>query len=112
MMRIGLLGQGACAREGAAIETAAAAAERWNARRDKVRVDMELSVAAAILRDRPGGAAQGLPVAPDPYPFRPPNATSAPPTTMAATPAQVGKLMVSFSLTDSSIGPILAWCVS
>ena len=31
---------------------------------------------------------------------------------MAATPAQTGKLMVSFSFTDSSIGPILAWCVS
>jgi hypothetical protein len=49
MMRIGLLGQGDWAKDGAAIETAAAVAARWKARRDMRLGDMGFSGSAAIL---------------------------------------------------------------
>ena len=47
-----------------------------------------------------------------PQPFFTLNGSSAPPATIAATPARTGTLTVFFSDTDSSIGPILACCVS
>jgi tetratricopeptide (TPR) repeat protein len=43
---------------------------------------------------------------------RPPVSSSAPPTTIAPTPAHSGMLTVSFSSTESSTGPICVSCVS
>jgi TetR/AcrR family transcriptional regulator len=42
----------------------------------------------------------------------PPTATSAPPTTITATPAQVGILTSRFSSTESAMGPSWPFCVS
>jgi len=59
-----------------------------------------------------GDWANGLPTFTGLHRLFPPKASNAPPATMAAMPAHRGTLTVSFSLTDSSMGPSFTAVVS